>query len=208
MTLAVVVLFLALAFGLRAVIHHRNTGSWGFNRLSGKRWSAEWNAGILFRAALLAALTAPALQLAGVLMPFPALDGGAFRTTGAALAVAGIAITIASQHAMGTSWRVGVDPGERTTLVTAGPFALVRNPVFTGMITAFAGMGLLTPNPVSLFGVGSLIAAIEIQVRAVEEPYLLRAHPDSYGAYAGSVGRLVPGFGRVRGIGAREASRG
>ncbi|MEU3271134.1 isoprenylcysteine carboxylmethyltransferase family protein [Saccharomonospora sp. NPDC006951] len=207
LTLVVAVSFLALAFGLRAVIHRRSTGSWGFNRLGGKAWTAEWSAGILFRAAILAALAAPALQLTGTLAPFTAADNSAFRAAGAALTVAGIAITIVSQHVMGTSWRVGVDQEERTKLVTTGLFALVRNPVFTGMIIAFAGMALLTPNPVSVFGAGSLIAAIEIQVRAVEEPYLLRTHRDAYVAYATSVGRLVPGFGTLPDNRAREENR-
>ncbi|MET9817324.1 MULTISPECIES: hypothetical protein [unclassified Streptomyces] len=40
---------------------------------------------------------------------------------------------------MGASWRVGVDVGERTALITGGPFAYVRNPIFTAM--AVTGLG-------------------------------------------------------------------
>jgi protein-S-isoprenylcysteine O-methyltransferase Ste14 len=36
----------------------------------------------------------------------------------------------------GASWRIGVDPDERTTLVTSGPFAIARNPIFTAMAAA------------------------------------------------------------------------
>lgn len=36
------------------------------------------------------------------------------------LAVAGVLAALVSQLHMGTSWRVGVDPGERTELVTTG----------------------------------------------------------------------------------------
>jgi protein-S-isoprenylcysteine O-methyltransferase Ste14 len=35
---------------------------------------------------------------------------------------------------MGASWRIGVDPSERTDLVTGGAFALVRNPIFSAML--------------------------------------------------------------------------
>ena len=39
--------------------------------------------------------------------------------------------------------------------------------------------------------------ALEIQVRLVEEPYLLRQHGDAYRNYAARVGRFVPGLGRL-----------
>jgi protein-S-isoprenylcysteine O-methyltransferase Ste14 len=36
-----------------------------------------------------------------------------------------------------------------------------------------------------------------LQVRAVEEPYLLSVHGDAYATYAARVGRFVPGVGRL-----------
>jgi protein-S-isoprenylcysteine O-methyltransferase Ste14 len=42
-----------------------------------------------------------------------------------------------------------------------------------------------------------LIAAFELHVRRVEEPYLRRTHGDEYAAYAAQVGRFVPGIGRM-----------
>jgi protein-S-isoprenylcysteine O-methyltransferase Ste14 len=38
---------------------------------------------------------------------------------------------------------------------------------------------------------------LELQVRLVEEPYLIRTHGDEYRAYAARVGRFVPGVGRL-----------
>lgn len=46
---------------------------------------------------------------------------------GLGLAVIGLALVLAAQQAMGDSWRIGVDPSERTGLVTTGAFATVRN---------------------------------------------------------------------------------
>ena len=40
-------------------------------------------------------------------------------------------------------------------------------------------------------------AGIELHVRAVEEPYLARAHGPSYRAYAARTARFVPGCGRL-----------
>ena len=75
---------------------------------------------------------------------------------------------------MGESWRIGVDEQERTALVTSGPFAVVRNPIFAGMLPASLGLALLVPNVVALAGLAALLVALEIQVRLVEEPYLMR----------------------------------
>jgi len=99
---------------------------------------------------------------------------------------------------MGASWRIGVDESERTDLVTGGPFAIVRNPIYSGVIPLVLGLMLLAPNPVTIAAFAALVAAFEIQVRLVEEPHLLRAHPDAYRDYASRVGRFVPGVGLLR----------
>jgi protein-S-isoprenylcysteine O-methyltransferase Ste14 len=44
-----------------------------------------------------------------------------------------------------------------------------------------------------------LVVAIELQVRFVEEPYLVRTHGESYRAYCRRVGRFVPGLGSCAG---------
>jgi protein-S-isoprenylcysteine O-methyltransferase Ste14 len=114
------------------------------------------------------------------------------------LAALGVAATLAAQLAMGASWRIGVDEDERTTLVTTGPFALARNPIFTAMIITAAGLAAMVPNLVALTALALTIVAIQLQVRAVEEPYLQRVHGPDYHRYAARVGRFLPGIGRLR----------
>ena len=191
-------LYLTLAFGLRTLIQFRRTGSSGFRGLSGRPGSAEWLGGVLFVVALMAGVAAPVLDLAGVLDPVSALDESAVHAAGIAVFALGLAATLAAQFAMGDAWRIGVDPGERTELVTSGPFTLVRNPIFSGMLPASLGLALMVPNAVALLGLVALTVALEIQVRLVEEPYLLSTHGERYAEYAGRVGRFVPGLGRLR----------
>nr|WP_245848787.1 methyltransferase [Lentzea kentuckyensis] len=66
--------------------------------------------------------------------------------------------------------------------MTNGLFAHVRNPIFTAMIATGAGLTLLAPNAIAVIAFTTLVAAIEIQVRVVEEPYLLRTHGERYTA--------------------------
>jgi protein-S-isoprenylcysteine O-methyltransferase Ste14 len=198
-TLALVLyaVYLLLAFGLRSLIQLRRTGSTGFHGLGGRPGSAEWIAGVGFALALVLGVAAPVLALLGWVEPIPALDTFGAHRLGSALALLGIAATLYAQIAMGASWRIGVDPGERTALVTSGPFALVRNPIFAAMLPTALGLTLLVPSWVALAGLAGLAAALELQVRVVEEPHLLRAHGDAYAAYARRVGRFFPGVGRI-----------
>jgi len=141
------------------------------------------------------------LDLIGVIEPIAALDGTAGHVTGVALAVGGIFLTFGAQLAMGDSWRVGVDPGERTDLVTSGPFAHVRNPIYSAMLPMVFGLVLMVPNVVVIAGFLALFVGLELQVRLVEEPYLLRVHGDTYAAYAARVGRFLPRLGLLRSAG-------
>ena len=198
-TLALILylVYLALAFGLRTLIQLRRTGSTGFHGLAGSPGSAEGIAGIGFTVALLIGAAAPLLALLDVVEPIAAFDTTAAHVVGLLLAVAGIGSTFYAQVAMGSSWRIGVDPVERTELVTTGPFALVRNPIFAAMLPTALGLTLLVPSWVAFVGLGGLAIALELQVRVVEEPYLLRAHGEPYARYTARVGRFLPGVGRL-----------
>ena len=192
--LALYLVYLALAFGLRAWLQWRRSGDHGF-RFGGFAASAAERAGaMLFVIALVLGLAAPVLELLGALAAFEALRAPAL---GAGLTVLGIAGTLHAQLAMGSSWRVGVDPGERTALRTAGPFRYVRNPIFSWMIAAAAGLALLVPNAASLVGLAALVTGLELHVRLVEEPHLLRTHGEAYAGWAARTGRFVPGVGRL-----------
>jgi protein-S-isoprenylcysteine O-methyltransferase Ste14 len=199
-TLALILyaVYLVLAFGLRTAIQLRRTGSTGFHGLGGRPGSAEWIAGVGFVVALVVGVAAPVLALLDVVEPIDALNTIAVHTIGVVLATTGIAATLYAQLAMGTSWRIGVDPTEQTALVTAGPFALVRNPIFAAMLPTALGLALLVPSWIALAGVTGLWLALELQVRVVEEPYLLDTHKSAYADYAGRVGRFLPGIGRLR----------
>ena len=92
---------------------------------------------------------------------------------------------------------MGVDERETTPLITAGLFSLVRNPIFTGMLLATAGLLMMVPNLFSAAAFASLFVGLEMHVRRIEEPYLARVHGARYLSYGRVVGRFVPMLGRL-----------
>jgi protein-S-isoprenylcysteine O-methyltransferase Ste14 len=197
LALGLYLLALILAFGLRSLVQWRRTGDTGLRFDAGPAGSVRWWAKLSFIAALVLGLAGPVAAHAG-LDPIDVSDRPAVGVVGLVLAGVGVAATLLAQLNMGTSWRVGVDPAERTALVTAGAFGLVRNPIFTTMILTSCGLALAAPNAVSLVATAVLIISIQVQVRAVEEPYLRRTHGPAYTAYAARVGRFVPGLGTTQ----------
>ncbi len=190
---------LILTFGVRIAVQLHRTGSTGVLGFAADATPLERFAGVLFVAGLVAGAAAPLLALLGVLEPIAALDGSVGHAIGILLGVGGVLLTFGAQLAMGDSWRIGVDPEERTELVTGGPFGLVRNPIYSAMLPTVFGLALMVPNVLAIVAFVTLLTALELQVRLVEEPYLLQVHGEEYASYATRVGRFVPGLGLLHG---------
>lgn len=186
--------YLLVGFVLRTAIQVRRTGDSGFRGLSGRPGSAAWWAGVLFVVALVVGVAAPIAGRLGV-EAIPWFDYATVNVVGLGLALAGIVLTLAAQLRMGTEWRIGVDESEQTKLVTTGLFGIVRNPIFTAMALTGLGLAAMVPNVVALGGIAALLVALQLQVRVVEEPFLLVLHGDDYVRYTSRTGRFVPRFG-------------
>lgn len=189
------VVFVLVAFGWSAWRQQRRTGDHGYRGFSGSKSPLERLSGVLMALALIALAVAGVASLRG----FPAVVDLSRWTAvaGLALMIGGTALVLAAQAAMGETWRIGVDPGERTELIREGLFAVVRNPVFSAIGLVMIGFALLVPNVLSVAGLVAGAAGIELQARRIEEPHLLRLHGDAYAEYARRVGRFVPGVGRL-----------
>lgn len=196
LALIVMGVMVAVVFVARSVIQLRTTGDSGLRAgaLTAPAGTPEWWAGRLLLLALVAVPGAPVAEILGM---DPLTAVGWVRWTGTGLAGLGTTMMFLAQMHMGAEWRIGVDTGERTRLVTGGAFRMVRNPIFSAMILAAVGLVLMVPNPISIAGLALLVGAIELQVRSVEEPHLRRLHGEAYEAYASRVGRFVPGLGTL-----------
>jgi protein-S-isoprenylcysteine O-methyltransferase Ste14 len=190
--------FGVLAFGVRIAIQLRRTGRTGVIGLREGAGPIDWLSGILFIGGMGLGVSSPVLVLGDHLDPIDALDVDALHAIGIVLAATGGLAVFAAQLGMGESWRIGVSDEERTDLVTGGWFSLCRNPIYTSMIVGWSGLALMVPTWLAIAAVVTIALGLELQVRFVEEPYLLRTHGDAYRTYAARVGRFLPGIGRLR----------
>ncbi len=180
--------FVAVVFGLRSVVQWRATGRTGFVGLRKGARPLERVAGAVMAICFALGPVAPWIG-------DPLWGGG--HVFGTLLALVGIGLTFLAQWGMGASWRIGVDASERTDLVTTGAFAWVRNPIFSAMLVVGVGLAIAVPTPLALLLPPLLLIALELQVRLVEEPYLIRTHGERYLDWASRTGRFVPGVGRL-----------
>jgi protein-S-isoprenylcysteine O-methyltransferase Ste14 len=206
LALAAVLVFALAAFGARTAVQLRRHGDsgWRFGRAASAR---EVVAKVAFLLAIALLLAAPAAALVAGAADRPlgaaALTGegtGAALALGAGLALVagGAALTLVAQAQMGASWRIGVDADERTALVTHGLYRSMRNPIFTGMGAFTIGVALLVPNAVAIAGLVAGLVGLQMQVRGVEEPYLVATHGPAYRRWATTAGRFLPAVGRLR----------
>jgi protein-S-isoprenylcysteine O-methyltransferase Ste14 len=195
--LMVDLLGLSATFGWRTLAHYRATGHTGYQGISGRPGSLPWWGGVLFVLALFLTVAAPVLALTDLVTPPAGWPHPLLAGSGLALAAAGIGVALLAQHQMGITWRIGVDPSERTALVTEGVFAHLRNPFFTALVTTAVGLAALVPTGMSVLALACLMAAVQIQVRVVEEPHLASIHAPAYAAYAARTGRFLPLLGRL-----------
>jgi protein-S-isoprenylcysteine O-methyltransferase Ste14 len=196
LAIGILVAFAVLAFGVRIAIQLRRTGKTGLIGLRGGAGPLDWLSGALFVGGTAIGTASPILVLSDALEPISSLDVDALHVIGIALAAAGGLAVFAAQLGMGASWRIGVSDEERTDLVTGGWFSLCRNPIYTSMIVGWLGLALIVPTWLGFAAVALITAGLELQVRFVEEPYLVRTHGRDYRAYASRVGRFLPGIGR------------
>jgi protein-S-isoprenylcysteine O-methyltransferase Ste14 len=104
------------------------------------------------------------------------------------LLIAGIVFAICALLVLGRS--ISLLP-EARRLVTRGPYALVRHPLYLGEMVAVAGVALQHFSAWALLLLG-LVCAFQILRMKYEEFVLLQSFPE-YGDYMARTARLVPG---------------
>ncbi len=110
---------------------------------------------------------------------------------GVALTAAGIGFAIWARLYLGGNWSGAVTVKVGHELVRTGPYRFVRHPIYTGLITALAGTGLLRAQVRSLIAIVLIYAGFKIKSK-IEERAMISTFGMAYEEYRRSVGAIVP----------------
>ncbi|HEY2573269.1 MAG TPA: isoprenylcysteine carboxylmethyltransferase family protein [Verrucomicrobiaceae bacterium] len=110
---------------------------------------------------------------------------------GAVILVAGLAFAVWARIHLGRNWSVTVTLKEGHQLIRTGPYALVRHPIYTGIIAGLAGTVVASGELRGVIAVALLVAVYLFKSRR-EERFMVKEFGDEYLQYRKEVGALVP----------------
>jgi protein-S-isoprenylcysteine O-methyltransferase Ste14 len=108
-----------------------------------------------------------------------------------ALVIAGLAFTVWARLTLGANWSGAVTFKQDHELVERGPYALVRHPIYTGLLAMMLGTALIYAEAFGLVLFGAGVVVLFLKSRTEEQ--LMTSHfPDEYPSYRRRVKALIP----------------
>ena len=119
------------------------------------------------------------------------LDQGV-RLAGLAFAAASAAFAAWAMWSLGRSYGIRMDVFEGHSLKTDGPYALVRHPMYLGIVLFHLGASLALESPLLLAATALIVAPFTAIRIGAEERVLRDAFGERYLRYAERVPALIP----------------
>ena len=107
------------------------------------------------------------------------------------IVLAGVAFTVWARVTLGRNWSAEVTFKQDHELIESGPYALVRHPIYTGLIAMALGTAV---NYGRAIGFALLLSAcVALWWKARQEEQIMRRHfPDAYAKYKAHVHAIIP----------------
>ena len=115
----------------------------------------------------------------------------ALNAVSVVLAVAGLLLALWARRTLGKNWSGTVTFKENHELIQRGPYAFVRHPIYTAMLSMYLGTALALGTTGGLIGFLILFLSFWIKYRQ-EEALMLVHFGDQYRDYMKRVRALVP----------------
>jgi len=133
-----------------------------------------------------------AAQFAGIALavfPVPGAAHGPAAVLAACAAGALLGIVTLAHNRIG-NFRVYPEPKAGARLITSGPYALIRHPMYTSLMLVTAGVAAWNGHLLNWAGLALVIAAVTS--KAAREERFMRAAHDGYDAYRQRTRRFIP----------------
>lgn len=113
------------------------------------------------------------------------------RLSGALLSAAALVMLSFVHRALGRHWSASLRVREDHRLVTRGPYARVRHPMYTALISNMVGLSLVAANLSVLLPRAVQITLLLLRL-GKEERMMLAHFGEEYRSYMARTGRLLP----------------
>ncbi len=110
---------------------------------------------------------------------------------GVALNALGLLFAVAARHHIGRNWSGTVTLKQDHELITTGPYALVRHPIYTGILIGFLGTAIALGELRGLIATLLIAVALWAKLR-LEEQWMRQQFGPAYSAYAARTAALIP----------------
>lgn len=112
---------------------------------------------------------------------------------GLLLLLAGCLLAIWARVALGGNWSANVTVKQGHTLITRGPYALVRHPIYSGLLLAALGTAIVFGRASGFLGFALLFSGFWIKSHT-EEAFMQQEFGQQYTRYKQRVRALIPGI--------------
>jgi protein-S-isoprenylcysteine O-methyltransferase len=110
---------------------------------------------------------------------------------GVLLLLLGCGFAVWARFVLGRNWSGMVTVKEDHTLITRGPYTLVRHPIYTGILLALLGTAITLGTFINMVEVPVVAFALWLKLRT-EERFMLETFGEQYTAYRRHVKALIP----------------
>jgi protein-S-isoprenylcysteine O-methyltransferase Ste14 len=109
-----------------------------------------------------------------------------------AVMLLGLLVTWLARIHLGRLWSSAITRKERHRVVDTGPYAFVRHPIYTGIITALVATAAVEATLAALVGATLICSGLWLKARAEERFLMIELGPDDYRSYCRRVPMLIP----------------
>ena len=109
---------------------------------------------------------------------------------GAVVFATGLALALWARGQLGRNWGMPMTQKQDAELITSGPYAWIRHPIYSGLLIALVGTALAT-NLIGL-AVAAVAGVYFYYAASVEERNLTETFPAAYPQYRSRTKMLIP----------------
>ncbi|HTZ56783.1 MAG TPA: isoprenylcysteine carboxylmethyltransferase family protein [Acidobacteriaceae bacterium] len=110
---------------------------------------------------------------------------------GAIVTIAGLLFSVWAREHLGRNWSRSVTIKQEHELITSGPYAMIRHPIYTGILAGFLGTAIAISQVRGFVVLALIFTALWFKLR-MEEKWMLSHFGETYATYAQRTVALVP----------------